>query len=67
MRKRHVCGVLKGSLFCYTLFMTPANDDDSGVPVTAATAGVQMLKRQVQRWLWVFCWWESSVLSVDEK
>jgi hypothetical protein len=28
---------------------------------------VHMLKRQVQRWLWAFWWWESSVLSVDEK
>jgi hypothetical protein len=67
MRKRHVCGVLKASLFCYIFFMTRTNDEDSGVPVTAATAGVHMLKRQVQRWLWAFWWWESSVLSVDEK
>jgi hypothetical protein len=67
MRKRHVCGVLKASLFCYTLFMTRTNDEDSGVPVAAATAVVQILKGQVQRWLWAVWWWESSVLSFDEK
>jgi hypothetical protein len=45
MRKRHVSGVPKAYLFCYTLFMTWTDDEDSGVPVTAATGGVQMLKR----------------------
>jgi hypothetical protein len=40
------------SLFCYVLFMTRTSDEDSGVPITATTTGVQMLKRQVQRLLW---------------
>jgi hypothetical protein len=62
-----MCGVLKASLFCYTLFMTRTNDEGSWVPVTATTAAVQMLKRHVQPWLWVFWLWESSVLSVNEK
>jgi hypothetical protein len=67
MRKRYVSGVLKACLFCYTLFMTWTDEEDSGVPVTAATAGVQMLKRQVGRLLWAFRWWEPLVLSVDAR
>jgi MYXO-CTERM domain-containing protein len=38
-------GVPKAYLFCYTLFMTWTDDEDSGVPVTAAAADAETTGR----------------------